>query len=1495
MAKTQKTLPLHMQEPILDVVRHSVDNIDSLIQKLQQSLKKRFYVGDEVNFKADNKVIRGEITAVHERPTPCKIDLSTDATVSPSSDKENDFASSTSNLKYSVKVNDKIVRSIPPQALTRIGKLPSSDAIRKFVISQARYVSGDSDSIGHWDVKSSAKKRRLSSPTGPSKKSKIIKGKAVQRNTLDAFVKVIKIVDSPTTPKQDKIPTKQNETPTKVANSKQTPKSSKNHRSTAKSVSNNVSSCSPHLRSAVTEVVDITDRNGTLFSSSVQVQKIASGKATPVKEEVPEITTLKSTPKRKIFVSSNSSLSSSSPDASKAKGAPTATKLAPKQALTMPAISIIVKNASTEAGSTEAGAGEVITIQGLGSKQDCKKPVSLLKPSTVALKQLTLFDLARVSASNSTDGFSSMAPPTPKIVRKYRKAVKDNNEMVQRRCVVLAVKQLTGPQRSLLPSPMKALVEKKARSMANRAKMKHMSLDEKKQHIQEARKLKDDLVLVDSDMLPPGQPIALPEELPASSLSDLLFITQFLISFKSYLCQPETLKYNQLTLDALAKYISTGDDRVLEIVTSLLHTLLNDFTLSEATELGIPLKDITINRNTLFGLLSLTFTLTSEKKNRSVHEREELQRLASSIQDGKEDRLSPLLVLGTLKTLCFLLMDGQGIVMFQEDMARKANSILNDRNGFMKKYAEFATSHGLNPPEEVTTEASGTSTPTQEGQQVQPPVQSLADVLKLRRELSKKSAEEREKKEAELKRQREVEREKEQLEKQKLEATLASKLSKRLKPLGMDRNYSRYWRLPGHEGVYMERGWANQHHHSHVTPDFDSEAFLVPPQLAYEWLHYSGKAAVDALMRSLNKQGRRETHLFSKLKKFYTEITSPVCVSGKRCEEDGKEDQLSPLDSFRENLLNLEDRIRSGGLGGVSDYETWSASLETADSIEELGKHLLSCQSFVYGNRRAGVMAARKRGPVCKSNEESDEESERKQTEVEKRASLYVKQWQEAVRSTQTLSRLHVLLEVFDMCIAWEKSIDNTNCRVCKRKGDEATLLLCDGCDLGFHMSCLRPGLKKVPEGDWFCPSCTPQERQARNKRSLKELSDSDGSSEEVKEREEEVCVICNESGNVALCDTCLSGYHVSCHQPPLRAIPRFAWTCHGCRFGTKMKGNGRAATSDETASQSSSESVAKNNKTKGKTRKDKTIRLARKSDDNDQHTHSESESPVDIKKLMGTLEGRAARASRRHKETEMTASNSNTSTAVASTKCRTLRSVRPSVRKTLGAEDSFSMPEAVVKLNREDVALRKTHVANAVRSNKEINKHKQVSGSTSGVKSRQRSVPANSGDVEKENSDQKARRSSTKVEQQARNSVNCKDNIQLTLKDCVDKRCESDLTPEQLQLRVRTVHSKLWAHKSSWPFEYAIDEDEVPDYYSVVSKPMDLTTILKKSENYATADEFVEDVRQMIFNSFDYNKKESKIAQLSVVFEDYFVKMLAKYLPGVQYNKQQSLFGFRS
>ncbi|KAG7468431.1 hypothetical protein MATL_G00142910 [Megalops atlanticus] len=49
---------------------------------------------------------------------------------------------------------------------------------------------------------------------------------------------------------------------------------------------------------------------------------------------------------------------------------------------------------------------------------------------------------------------------------------------------------------------------------------------------------------------------------------------------------------------------------------------------------------------------------------------------------------------------------------------------------------------------------------------------------------------------------------------------------------------------------------------------------------------------------------------------------------------------------------------------------------------------------------------------------------------------------------------------------------DQTCCEVCGRSDREDRLLLCDGCDAGYHMECLTPPLDAVPVEEWFCPEC---------------------------------------------------------------------------------------------------------------------------------------------------------------------------------------------------------------------------------------------------------------------------------------------------------------------------------------------------------------------------------------------------------------------------------------
>ncbi|XP_062004255.1 origin of replication complex subunit 1A-like [Rosa rugosa] len=52
-----------------------------------------------------------------------------------------------------------------------------------------------------------------------------------------------------------------------------------------------------------------------------------------------------------------------------------------------------------------------------------------------------------------------------------------------------------------------------------------------------------------------------------------------------------------------------------------------------------------------------------------------------------------------------------------------------------------------------------------------------------------------------------------------------------------------------------------------------------------------------------------------------------------------------------------------------------------------------------------------------------------------------------------------------------EEVVQVEQCRICFKSG-KAVMIECDDCLGGFHLKCLKPPLKEVPEGDWVCGFC---------------------------------------------------------------------------------------------------------------------------------------------------------------------------------------------------------------------------------------------------------------------------------------------------------------------------------------------------------------------------------------------------------------------------------------
>ncbi|XP_014681000.1 PREDICTED: tyrosine-protein kinase BAZ1B-like isoform X2 [Priapulus caudatus] len=501
--------------------------------------------------------------------------------------------------------------------------------------------------------------------------------------------------------------------------------------------------------------------------------------------------------------------------------------------------------------------------------------------------------------------------------------------------------------------------------------------------------------------------------------------------------------------------------------------------------------------------------------------------------------------------------------------------------------------------------------------------EDLASVVRRRRVLAQNQKLEKERREMELKeREKEYQADKKERAKKKAfeDVTGLAKLVMRRKPVGTDRNHNRYWifnmSLPG---LYIEKGWVQDYINYTINKEdrqeadeedsenLESTSSKVIPIYSVEtstpatsqnlWFVYDTQKEIDVLIEHLTNKGLRESKLKRDLTNKYDELIKVISV-GKRQptvlrDSDGDRELL---EAFRQELLETEVKVSQGGLGGVPNTEKWEEELCAATSLKDLGACLIKCQKSILPKFVTWKFQSTKSENLTKEEQDEGElnDSLEKQKDVEMKTNGK-NRWQEEVENCTTLSRLHVLLGIVDASIKWEKSAKNANCKICRKKTDATEILLCDECNHGYHIYCLRPALSKIPKGDWLCPACVPISQRACSRRvinynessgTLDNDSSEDDNDSDYQDHDDH-CQECGEDeGELVPCATCSSAYHKECHDPPLRNTPRYRWRCSACVSGQskrkskaakrKMAAQRRTEKEDQTkkSSRTSSDSV---------------------------------------------------------------------------------------------------------------------------------------------------------------------------------------------------------------------------------------------------------------------------------------------------------------------------------
>jgi len=242
-------------------------------------------------------------------------------------------------------------------------------------------------------------------------------------------------------------------------------------------------------------------------------------------------------------------------------------------------------------------------------------------------------------------------------------------------------------------------------------------------------------------------------------------------------------------------------------------------------------------------------------------------------------------------------------------------------------------------------------------------------------------------------------------------------------------------------------------------------------------------------------------------KKYDMGTDSLVWGEGDKVDKDTLLDIESSSDSPDE-----KSNKRDSGASTSSNAEMRMLVRQMAAAILQVGQMITDREKFLkepLGEDEKEKKKRLKREEEEKKRKElqaeaEEDEDEDDDTEVKVIMTAY-KRWERSLMSSTNLGQLFIHLRTLDNSIVWSKSILNTKCKVCRRKTDSDNMLLCDSCDTGYHIYCLKPKLKAIPSGDWFCPECKPKERvrspKKKVRRTFSQTEDSDEDPDETPPR----------------------------------------------------------------------------------------------------------------------------------------------------------------------------------------------------------------------------------------------------------------------------------------------------------------------------------------------------------------------------------------------------------
>ncbi|XP_010192277.1 PREDICTED: bromodomain adjacent to zinc finger domain protein 1A, partial [Mesitornis unicolor] len=555
---------------------------------------------------------------------------------------------------------------------------------------------------------------------------------------------------------------------------------------------------------------------------------------------------------------------------------------------------------------------------------------------------------------------------------------------------------------------------------------------------------------------------------------------------------------------------------------------------------------------------------------------------------------------------------------------------------------------------------------------------------------------------------------------------------------------------------------------------------------------------------------------------------------------------------LRDFLLDIEDRIYQGTLGAikVTDRQSWRAALEhgryefLSDENKENGiiktvneeteeMETDDQDKFIVKDRLVGLKTE---APSAASTSTSTPQPVNNVVHSLASALLQIEQgierrflkapldasdggrsyktvldrWRESLLSSTSLSQVFLHLSTLDRSVIWSKSILNARCKVCRKKGDAESMVLCDDCDRGYHIYCIRPKLKVVPEGDWFCPECRPKQRSRRlSSRQRPSVESDEETAEELEEEEEEANY--NEMGQSE--EECYE--EEQDEEDESQEEEEMSPSKHG-RPQVKLPLKMRAAKLNNPFSSRSSQ------------------RQARYASQSQQNMPNPTEPSSKITK-RGLRKIKSAPPS--VTKPSLRLNSRTTRQSQSSLQAGVFMELLSPRRRRRGMKSGDNTLE-----NSPSKSLR-FRIVDTADSNKRLRKYPASASKLS--------LPV------------------TEPKRRGRKQQS----TELSPQTSLNRRSSGRQGGVHELSAFEQLIVELVRHDDSWPFMKLVSKIQVPDYYDIIKKPIALNIIREKVNKceYKLASEFIDDIELMFSNCFEYNPRNTSEAKAGTRLQAFF------------------------